>query len=176
MIVRETRLAGAFVLDIEKREDERGWFGRAFCARELEGHGINPRIAQVNVSTNRRRGTIRGLHYQASPHGETKVVRVVRGAIHDVIVDLRPDSPTYCEWLGVDLDDVGNRSLYVPLGFAHGFQTLTDDVEILYLMGDFYAPGSARGFRFDDPAFGVAWPEPPTTISEADLAFPPFIR
>ncbi len=176
MIIEPTRLDGAFLLELDRRVDDRGWFARAFCAREMEARGMNARVAQVNVSSNAKRGTVRGLHFQRAPHGESKVVRVIRGAVHDVIVDLRVGSPTYCQWIGIELSADNHRSLYVPLGFAHGFQTLTDDAELLYLMGDFYAPGSASGVRWDDPAFGVVWPEPISTITPGDLAFPPFSR
>lgn len=174
MIFRELPLSGAYVLDVERHEDERGFFARTFCRRELEEHGLDPAVVQCSLSYNRRRGTLRGMHYQAPPAEEAKLVRVVRGAIHDVIVDLRPGSPTFGEHAAVQLDAENRRALYVPPVFAHGFQTLADDTELLYQMTSEFAPRHARGFRHDDPALGIAWPLPVTVISERDRALPTF--
>jgi dTDP-4-dehydrorhamnose 3,5-epimerase len=172
MIFTETPLAGAFVLDVEPRVDERGFFARTFCRREFETRGLDPAVAQCNVAYNRRRGTLRGLHYQAPPVSESKLVRCTRGAIHDVIVDLRPDSPTRLRHFAVELTAENRRSLYVPDRFAHGYVTLTDDTEVTYQMGEFYTPGSERGVRFDDPALGIEWPVPVVLISDKDRAWP----
>lgn len=172
MIFTETPLAGAYLLGQERRVDDRGFFARTFCTRELEAHGLAPHVAQANVSSNRARGTVRGMHFQKDPHGETKIVRVTRGSIFDVIVDLRPTSATRGRWFGVELTAAEGTALYVPVGFAHGFQTLEDDVEVLYLMGALYEPSAASGVRFDDPALGITWPLPPVAVSPADRALP----
>jgi dTDP-4-dehydrorhamnose 3,5-epimerase len=174
VIVEETRLAGAFILDVERREDERGFFARAWCAEELAAAGLDPRISQINVGFNLRRGTLRGLHFQRAPHAEVKLVRCTAGAVYDVIVDLRPDSPTHRRWVAVELTAENHRQLYVPAGFAHGYQTLTDSAEICYQASVPYAPESATGVKFDDPAFGITWPEPVTVISDADRAWPDY--
>lgn len=174
MIFRELDLPGAFLLEPERLEDERGFFARIFCRRELEAHGLNPGVAQCSLSFNRRRGTVRGMHWQAPPAEEAKLVRCVRGAVHDVIVDLRPDSPTFERHAAVELDAENRLALYVPPGCAHGFQTLEDSTELLYQMSEFYAPESARGFRFDDPEVGVRWPLPVSVISERDRSLPRF--
>lgn len=173
----QTPLPGAWVIDLERLGDERGWFARTFDARELAVRGMNPTVVQCNASFNRRRGTVRGLHYQAEPHGESKLVRCVRGAIFDVAVDLREGSPTRCRWHGVELSGENARAYYIPAGLAHGFQTLTDDCEVIYQMGHRYVPDAARGVRWDDPAFAIQWPEPdvPRTISERDRAFPDYV-
>lgn len=173
MIFAATQLGDACLIDIEPREDERGFFARTWCRQELAAQGLDTEIAQENLSFNRHRGTIRGLHFQRSPHEETKIVRCVRGAIFDVIVDLRPHSPTYLRWQGFELTAENRRALYIPKGFAHGFQSLTDDVEITYRISAFYAPEAAGGYRYDDAAFGIAWPLPVTVISERDLGWPP---
>jgi dTDP-4-dehydrorhamnose 3,5-epimerase len=154
----ETPLTGAWVIELERISDERGWFARTFAAEEFEAYGLNPAVVQCNASFNSRRGTLRGLHYQAGPHGESKLVRCVRGAIFDVAVDLRPDSPTRCRWHGVELNAANGRGYYIPAGLAHGFQTLTDDTEVIYQMGHRYVPDAARGVRWDDPAFAIEWP------------------
>jgi dTDP-4-dehydrorhamnose 3,5-epimerase len=167
-----TPLAGAFVIELERLEDERGHFARTFDAQEFERHGLDPAVVQCNTSFNARAGTLRGMHYQARPHGEAKLVRCTRGAIHDVIVDLRPDSQTYRRWYGVDLTADNGRMLYVPVDFAHGFQTLEDASEVHYQMSHHYVPDHARGVRFDDPAFGIEWPLPDPTVSERDRQFP----
>jgi dTDP-4-dehydrorhamnose 3,5-epimerase len=173
----ETPLRGAWVLELEKLADERGWFARTFDPEELRAHGADPAVAQCNASFNARRDTLRGMHYQAEPHGETKLVRCVRGAIFDVAVDLRPDSPSYCQWHGVELSADNGRSFYIPEGMAHGFQTLADESEVLYQMGQRYVPDAARGVRFDDPAFGIEWPAPQGTriISERDASYADFV-
>lgn len=170
----ETPLPGAFVIDIEPVEDERGYFARTFCRREFEARGLNPGLAQCNVSFNRRKGTLRGMHYQVKPREEAKVVWCAAGAIHDVIIDLRPDSPTFRRWHGVELKAGTWRMLYVPEGFAHGFQTLQDDTAVFYQMSEFYDAGCARGVRWDDPAFGILWPAPPSVISGRDRGYPAF--
>jgi dTDP-4-dehydrorhamnose 3,5-epimerase len=174
VIFSETEIAGAFVIDLERRADERGFFARTFCQDELAARGLNPTIAQENVSYNARRGTLRGLHFQRDPHGETKIVRCTRGGIYDVIVDLRPAGATYKRWLARELTDENRRALYVPVGFAHGFLTLTDDTEVLYLMGTRYAAAAATGYRWNDPAFAIAWPFAPSIVSASDLALPAF--
>jgi dTDP-4-dehydrorhamnose 3,5-epimerase len=174
VIVEETALAGAFVLDVDGREDERGFFARVWCADELAAAGLDARISQINVGFNLRRGTLRGLHFQRAPHAEVKVVRCTAGRVYDVIVDLRPESPTHRRWVGVELTADNHRQLYVPAGFAHGYQTLTDAAEISYLTSVPYAPESATGVRFDDPAFGISWPEPVTVISDADRNWPDY--
>ena len=174
MIFTETRLPGVLIVDLERREDERGFFARSWCQREFEEHGLNAALAQCNISFNTRRGTLRGMHYQAAPHEETKLVRCTMGAIFDVLVDLRPASPTYQSWIGVELT-AGNRiMLYVPPGIAHGFETLADDSEVFYQMSEFYAPECARGARWNDPAFDIRWPFPPTVISARDQGYPDF--
>jgi dTDP-4-dehydrorhamnose 3,5-epimerase len=172
MLFTETRLAGAYVIDLQLLQDERGFFARAFCQHEFSEHGLDPNVVQCNLSGSTHRGTLRGLHYQAPPHAEAKLVRCVRGAIYDVIVDVRPDSPTFLEWVGVELTAEAGRALFVPTGFAHGFQTFRDDTEVFYQMSEFYAPGAARGIRWDDPLLGIAWPEEVTCISARDGAYP----
>ena len=167
-----TPLAGAYLVELEQRVDERGFFARSFCQEEFEAKGLNPRIAQTNVSFNKRRGTLRGMHYQAAPYAEAKLVRCTQGAIWDVIVDLRPDSPSFKRWHGVELSAANRRALYVPEGFAQGFQTLADDSEVHYLMSQFYRPEAARGLRWDDPAFGIAWPIADPQLSDRDRGLP----
>jgi dTDP-4-dehydrorhamnose 3,5-epimerase len=174
MIFTETKLKGAYTIDIQRHEDHRGFFARGWCQREFEEHGLVPQVVQSNISYNIARGTLRGMHYQVEPYGETKLVRCTRGAVHDVIVDLRPDSPTYLQWLGVDLSAENYRMLFVPVGFAHGFQTLTDDVEVTYQVSQFYAPASERGARYNDPAFGIEWPLTVQVISDKDRSWPDF--
>ena len=167
-------LPGVYLLDLERQEDERGFFARTFCEREFEAQGLPARYPQCNLSFNRRRGTLRGLHYQAAPHREAKVVRCSRGAVHDVVVDLREGSPSRGRWVGVLLDAESRRAIYVPPGFAHGFLTLRDETEVLYHMGEFYVPEAARGVRWDDPAFSIRWPFPPLVMSERDRGYPDF--
>jgi dTDP-4-dehydrorhamnose 3,5-epimerase len=172
----QTPLAGVWVIELDRLDDERGWFARSFDAEEFRARGMNPAVVQCNTSFNTRRGTLRGMHYQADPCGESKLVRCVRGAIFDVAVDLRPDSPTHRHWHGVELSAENRVAFYVPAGLAHGFQTLTDDSEVLYQMGDPYVPEAARGVRFDDPAFEIDWPEPDgeRIVSERDAGYPDF--
>ena len=172
MIFHETRLKGAFVVELDKKEDDRGFFARAFCAREFEERGLCSRMVQANISHNHRKGTVRGMHYQAPPAGEPKFIRCISGAVWDVIIDMRPDSPTYLEHIGVELSAENRRAIYVPELFAHGNQALTDNAELLYLMGDFHTPGSERGVRHDDPAVGIEWPLPVTVISDKDRGWP----
>ncbi|HYM45162.1 MAG TPA: dTDP-4-dehydrorhamnose 3,5-epimerase [Solirubrobacteraceae bacterium] len=174
----KTPLPGAWVIELDKLEDERGWFARAFDAEEFRAYGMNPEVVQCSLSFNAKRDTVRGMHYQAEPHGESKLVRCVRGAIFDVAVDLRRDSPTYCGWHGVELSAENGRALYIPEALAHGFQTLTDDCEVLYQMGYHYVPAAATGVRFDDPAFGIRWPEPrgERIISRQDMSYADFQR
>lgn len=176
MIFRETALPGAHVIELERIEDSRGFFARAWSTGDLAERGLETRIAQCSVSWNERRGTLRGMHFQRAPHEEVKVIRCVRGRLYDVIVDLRPGSPTFCRWVGVELDQDSRRMLYVPGGVAHGFQTLRDATEVFYMVSEPYAPESADGVRWDDPAFGIEWPlGEPTAISDRDRAWPPFV-
>jgi dTDP-4-dehydrorhamnose 3,5-epimerase len=171
----ETELPGAFLIDLERREDERGFFARAWCEEELAAHGLDTRVSQCNISFNERRGTLRGLHYQVPPHAEVKVVRCTRGSIYDVIVDLRPGSATYMRWIGIELTAENRLQLYVPEGFAHGYLTLEDATETFYQVSMPYAPGAERGARWDDAAFDIAWPDiGELVISEKDRSWPDF--
>ena len=174
MIFTESALPGAFVIDPEPREDARGLFARTWCAREFEARGLDTGLAQCSTSFNKRRGTLRGLHYQVPPAAETKIIRCTRGSLYDVIVDLRPDSPTYLGHIGIVLTAENRRMVYAPVGFAHGFQTLEDDTEIFYQISQFQAPEHVRGARWDDPLFGIAWPPDLRTIIERDLNYPDF--
>jgi dTDP-4-dehydrorhamnose 3,5-epimerase len=169
----ETELPGAYVLELEPYLDARGSFARIWCADELAAHGLTAGLAQCSISHSHRAGTLRGLHYQRAPHQEAKLVRCTRGAIFDVIVDLRPESPTYTSWFGVELDAERGSALYVPEGCAHGFQTLVEATEVLYLISSPYQPQAAAGVRWDDPAFGIEWPPAATrTISDRDRSWP----
>ncbi len=170
----ETGLRGAFVIEPERREDERGYFARIYCEEEFGSHGLPGRMVQSSMSFTRKANTLRGMHYQLEPYAEDKLVRCTRGAIWDAIVDIRPQSPTFCEWLGIELTEENGRMLLVPKGFAHGFVTLTDDVAIAYQMSTAYAPEAARGARHDDPAFGIQWPVPVADMSEKDRSWPGF--
>ncbi|HEY5198084.1 MAG TPA: dTDP-4-dehydrorhamnose 3,5-epimerase [Solirubrobacteraceae bacterium] len=172
----QTPLPGAWVIDVDPLADDRGWFARTFDAAEFAARGLRTDVVQCNASFNVRRDTLRGLHYQAAPHGETKLVRCVRGRVFDVAVDLRPDSPTYRRWHAVELTDANRRMFYIPDGLAHGFQTLTDDSELLYMMGTQYVPDAARGVRWDDPAFAIDWPVATgeRIVSERDRGYPDF--
>ncbi|MBZ0296421.1 MAG: dTDP-4-dehydrorhamnose 3,5-epimerase [Anaerolineae bacterium] len=172
MLFTETSLKGAYFIDLELKHDSRGFFARTFCAREFEEQGLLPAVAQCNLSFNTHKGTLRGMHYLTPPAQETKLVRVSRGAIYDVIVDVRPESPTYLQHISVELSAENRRALYIPPLFAHGFQTLTDDTEILYQMSDFYVPGYERGLRYNDPALGIVWPLAVSQISEKDTTWP----
>jgi dTDP-4-dehydrorhamnose 3,5-epimerase len=167
-----TRLAGAYIVDVEPHADERGAFARTFCVREFHAHGLDVDVRQCSVSSNRRRGTLRGLHFQRPPAAEAKLVRCVAGAIHDVIVDLRPESPTYLQHVGVELSAANRRALYVPKLFAHGFQTLADETEVFYQISEFYAPETAAGLRFDDPVLDIHWPLQVASLSDKDAAWP----
>jgi dTDP-4-dehydrorhamnose 3,5-epimerase len=172
----ETRLPGAWIIELEEVADERGWFARTFDVDEFRARGLDPVVVQCNASLNARRGTLRGMHYQAEPHSESKLVRCVRGAIFDVAVDLRRDSRSYRGWQGVELSADNRLAFYIPPGMAHGFQTLTEDCEVHYQMGHRYVPEATRGVRWDDPAFAIEWPpvDGARTISERDLAYPDF--
>jgi dTDP-4-dehydrorhamnose 3,5-epimerase len=170
----ETKLAGAFILELETRDDPRGFFARSFCQKEFEAHGLKPIIAQCNVSFNHARGTIRGMHYQIEPATETKLVRCTGGAVYDVIVDLRPGSPTYLQHVGVELTADNRRQLYVPGMFAHGYLTLCDGAEVSYQVGEFYTPGYERGIRYNDPALAIPWPIAIEVVSEKDASWPAF--
>jgi dTDP-4-dehydrorhamnose 3,5-epimerase len=175
MIFSETKLPGAYVIELEQIEDARGFFARAWSLTEFADHGLETRIAQCSLSGNNRRGTLRGMHFQRTPHEEVKLVRCIRGALHDVIVDLRATSPFFRQWTAVELTQENRRMLYVPPGLAHGFQTLVDDTEILYMVSEPYAPESADGVRWNDPAFGIQWPlGEPSVISEKDRNWPDF--
>jgi dTDP-4-dehydrorhamnose 3,5-epimerase len=175
VIFTETKLKGAYVLEIEKLEDERGFFARTWCQREFLANSLNPRLVQCSVSFNRKRGTLRGMHYQEAPNEEAKLVQCLRGAIYDVIIDLRSDSPTYTQWLAVELTAENRRMLYVPEQFAHGFQTLEDNTEVFYQISEFYYPNKARGIRWNDPRFKIAWPNNGPILSERDRDLPDFI-
>lgn len=172
MIFVPAPLAGAYVVDLKRLEDDRGFFARSFCRQEFVDNGLNPNVVQCNVSYNRQRGTLRGMHFQDAHHAEVKLIRCTQGVVWDVIIDLRDSSPTYKKWYGVELSGGSRRALYVPKGFAHGFQTLTEDAEVLYMMSEFYSPGSSRGVRWDDPAFAIDWPLANPTLSERDRAYP----
>jgi dTDP-4-dehydrorhamnose 3,5-epimerase len=171
MIFTETKLKGAYLIDVDKHEDERGFFARAWCVDEFEKHGLNQRLVQCNISFNKKRGTLRGMHYQTVPYEEAKLVRCTMGALYDVIIDLRSDSPTFKEWFSVELTAQNHRALYVPEGLAHGFQTLVDHTEMFYQMSEFFHPECARGVRWDDPTFGIVWPFPNPIISNKDAEF-----
>lgn len=168
----ETKLQGAYLITPERIEDERGFFARVFCRREFEAHGLNPNLVQCNISFNKAKGTLRGMHYQIAPHAEVKLVRCTAGAIYDVMIDLRPESKTFKRWFSAELTAENHNMLYVPEGFAHGYQTLADDTEIAYQVSTFYHTESERGVRWNDPVFGIAWPLPVTVISPKDQAYP----
>ncbi len=170
MIFQETKLKGAFIIDIEPRADDRGFFARVFCQREFAEHGLKPLIAQASIALNKRKGTVRGMHFQFPPAAETKLVRATKGAILDVICDLRPESPTYLQHVAVELTDDNYRALYVPERFAHGYQVLMDNTETSYLIGEFYTPAVEGGLRCDDPRLGLKWPLPVAEISPKDAA------
>ncbi len=174
MIFTETPLKGAFLIELERREDERGFFARTWCQEEFEARGLSPRVVQCNLSYNKKTGTLRGMHYQVAPFKEAKVVRCTRGAIYDVIIDLRPNSPTFTRHFAAVLTSGDHRMVYIPEDFAHGFQTLEDDTEVSYQMSEFYTPECAQGVRWNDPAFGISWPEAQRTISERDQSYHDF--
>jgi dTDP-4-dehydrorhamnose 3,5-epimerase len=166
-----TALHDAYIIEPEKQADDRGFFARTWCQQEFHDQGLDPDLVQCNLSFNHQKGTLRGMHWQQPPFAETKLVRCSQGAIYDVIVDLRSDSPSFRQWIGVELTAANHRALYVPQGFAHGFQTLVDRTEVFYQMSTFYQPGAAQGFRWDDPAFQIDWPEPVTMISDRDRGY-----
>ncbi len=174
MLFSATAIPGAYLIRPERREDDRGFFARTWCEREFTEHGLDPRVVQRSVSFNRQRGTLRGLHYQAAPHVENKLVSCSAGSIFDVIVDLRAESPTYRQWRGFTLAADNLDALFVPAGCAHGFITLADDTMVRYDISEFHAPGAERGVRYDDPAFAIVWPLAPVVISPRDLAFAPY--
>jgi dTDP-4-dehydrorhamnose 3,5-epimerase len=167
----ETKLKGVFEIDLEPMSDERGFFARSWCRTEFETHGLNPNLAQCNISFNARKGTLRGMHYQEAPYGECKLVRCTRGALYDVAVDLRPESPTFRNWISTILSAGNRRALFIPEGCAHGFQTLEDDTEVFYQMSEFYKPGLGRGVRWDDPAFRIQWPLEVQVVSGRDQGY-----
>jgi dTDP-4-dehydrorhamnose 3,5-epimerase len=172
----ETKLKGAYIIEVEPIEDERGFFARSWCQKEFIEHGLNSNLVQCNISFNRKQGTLRGMHYQAKPHEEAKLVRCTMGAIYDVIVDIYPDSPTFKQWVAVELTAENRKMLYIPGGMAHGFQTLVDNTEVFYQMSEFYYPQSAKGVRWDDPIFKIDWPEnDQLVISDKDRSYPDFL-
>lgn len=172
MLFIKTELKDAFIVELEPKSDQRGFFARSFCAEEFKAHGLKSTVAQCNLSFNYKKGTLRGMHYQTSPAAETKLIRCTYGAICDVIIDMRPDSPTFLSHISVELSAENHRSLYVPEMFAHGYQTLTDHAEVAYQVGEFYTPGYERGLRYNDPLFNIKWPLPVTEISEKDSHWP----
>jgi dTDP-4-dehydrorhamnose 3,5-epimerase len=172
MIFTETALQGAYIIDIEPRSDSRGFFARAFCQKEFAAHGLKPVIAQANLAFNRIKGTLRGMHFQFPPTAETKLVRCTRGGILDIIVDLRPESPTYLQHIAVELTEDNHRALYVPERFAHGYQALEDKTETSYQVGEFYTPGSEGGLVYNDPRLGLQWPLPVSVMSDKDQVYP----
>ena len=175
MIFTETKLKGAFILKLEKLADERGFFARTWCQREFKAHGLNPRLVQCSISYNKSKGTLRGIHYQTAPYEEAKLVRCTLGAIYDVIIDLRPKSPTFTKYVAEILTAQNHKMLYVPEGFAHGFLTLEDNTEVFYQISEFYSAEHAKGVRWNDPAFGIEWPLAPSTMSDRDRSCPDFM-
>lgn len=171
----ETKLKGAFIVELEKRQDDRGFFARAFCEKEFAAQGLKTRIAQANVSLNHKKGTLRGMHFQLKPHEEVKMIRCTRGAVYDVIIDLRKDSSTHKQWLGVELTEDNYKMLYIPEGFAHGYITLKDKSDTLYFVTQFYAPDFESGFRYNDPAFKIQWPDVAQIISNKDKEWPDYL-
>jgi dTDP-4-dehydrorhamnose 3,5-epimerase len=174
MIFTETKIPGVFVIELERRSDDRGFFARQWCADEFIRAGLDPRVAQINAARSLAAGTLRGVHYQRAPHAEVKLVRCTRGAVFDVAVDLRVGSPTFCQWFGAELDDVSGRMLYIPEGCGHGYLTLAPDTDLVYQASVAYAPNSATGVRHDDPAFKIAWPAAIKVISSQDRGWPIF--
>ncbi len=172
MRFEETRLKGAFIVSLERREDDRGFFGRAFCQKEFAAQGLDPAVAQANIGWSRLKGTLRGMHFQFPPHAEAKFMRATRGAVRDIIIDLRPESPTYLQHVAVTLSAEEHRALYVPERFAHGYQTLEDDTEICYHASEFYAPGFDGGLSPEDPQLGLEWPLPVAALSAKDASWP----
>lgn len=174
MKFHQTTLKDAMLIDLERRGDDRGFFARTFCVDEFAAQGLPTEFAQQNTSYSANKGTLRGMHFQTAPHGEDKLIRCLRGAIVDIIIDLRPDSPTYKKWEAFELDDVNKRQLLVPKGFGHGFQTVSDHVEVTYLVSAKYTPSAEGGVRWNDPAFGITWPLEPTDMSDKDRNWPDF--
>jgi dTDP-4-dehydrorhamnose 3,5-epimerase len=174
MKFKKTKLKRLYVINPEFKKDARGFFARSFCEKEFGERNLKFRVRQSNISYNKKRGTLRGMHYQIAPHKERKLVSCIRGAIYDVVIDLRPGSRTYCKWLAIKLVDRDYASVYIPEGFAHGFQSLTDDTVVLYQMSEFYHPESARGLRWDDPEFKISWPISPCILSKKDSGYPDF--
>lgn len=174
MKFEKTALEGAWVIELEPRGDERGFFARAYCRKELEEHGIDPTVVQCNISYSRDAGTLRGFHYQKAPAEETKLMRCTKGAIYDVMIDLRPDSDTYLQHFGIELSAENKKMVFVPKGFAHGFMTLQDHTEVLYMVGEYYSPECEDGLRYDDPRFNIEWPREPVVVSEKDRCWPDF--
>ena len=174
MIFTETKLKGAFIIDVKRLEDERGFFGRSWCTKEYAEHGLNPNVVQANVSYNKVKGTLRGMHFQRAPFGEGKTVRCTSGGIYDVIIDIRPDSATFKQWISVELTGENYKMLYIPEGFAHGFITLKDQTSVHYMGTAFHTPGAEGGIKFDDPAFNIEWPMKVAVISEKDRNHPVF--
>lgn len=174
MIFRETKLTGAFIIEVEKKEDERGFFSRTWSAREFEARGLDAGVAECNVSFNKKKGTLRGLHFQCAPFAQNKLVRCTRGAVYDVVVDLRPDSETFKQWVATELNEENLLMFYIPEGLAHGFQTMKENTEIFYQMSEIYVPECSRGVRWDDPAFGIEWPEAERIIIDRDRNYPDF--
>jgi dTDP-4-dehydrorhamnose 3,5-epimerase len=175
LIFTPAPLAGAWLVDLERREDPRGFFARTWCRREFAAKGLDARLVQCSMSRNARRGTLRGMHWQVAPHEEVKLVRCSRGAVWDVIIDLRPGAPTYTRHFAAELTAESGRALYIPEGFAHGFVTLADDTDVLYQMTAFYEPGAGRGVRWNDPAFGIPWPVAEPILHERDASYPDFV-
>lgn len=175
MIFTETKLKGAFLIEPERFEDKRGFFARTWCQREFLAHGLNPRLVQSSISFNKKKGTLRGMHYQVAPYEEVKLVRCTKGAIYDVVIDLRPESPTFKHYAAVVLTTDNRKMLYIPERCAHGFQTLEDDTEVFYQMSEFYEPTCARGVRWDDPVFAIEWPPADRIIIERDRNYPDFV-
>jgi dTDP-4-dehydrorhamnose 3,5-epimerase len=174
MIFTELELKGAFLIEVKKIQDDRGFFGRAWCQKEFEEHGLNGNVKQINTSLTHKKGTIRGMHYQVDPYQETKFIRCTRGRIYDVIIDLRPESPTFMKWVGNELSADNYKMVYVPGNFAHGFVALEDHSEVYYPVTEFYTPGAERGIRFNDRAFNIQWPIPIEVVSEKDASHPDF--
>lgn len=171
----ETPLKGSYIIEAEPIEDERGSFARSWCQREFAEHGLNTRVVQCNISFNRKRGTLRGMHFQIEPFAEAKLVRCTRGAIYDIIIDLRENSPSFKRWFSVKLSETNQKMLYIPEGFAHGFQTLKDNTEVFYQMSEFYYPEYSRGLRWNDPFFSIKWPDGERIISKKDQEYPDFV-
>lgn len=177
MIFTETEIKGAYIIDLEKRSDDRGYFARAFCANKFADHGLKTEFVQANISFNYKKGTVRGLHYQLAPHQETKFFRCISGAMYDVFIDLRPESATYLKWIGVELSVENKRALYVPAGCANGYQALQDNTEALYYVDAFYTPGAEKQIRWDDPTFNIKWPiTKGVVLSDKDKSTPDFVK